>query len=284
MPGGEAIVVFNRRNGAQSQWGVGAQRISAAGARMWTDSGVSIATLDGVNESFERVVRFGSGALALFFDQPQTPLPGARVRAARLATNGAFVWLSGTLSVGSFLASKDDLELVIDRSGVARAVWRDERNDSGDIFAQSLNPDGALGGASACVSTPFCQSSPNSVAPGAFIAALGSTSLGWEDYELRVSGCPPLTSGIFFGGAQSMPPAPLFAGSLCLQSPLARLALVTTDPSGQASVAINLSSPANPALNTSAGAAAGFQFWYRDSAASGPSTNVSNGVWSFFCP
>ncbi len=283
MPGGEAIVVFNRRNGAQSQWGVGAQRISAAGARLWTDAGVSVEPVDGKNESFERVVRFGDGALALFFDQPQTPLPGARIRAARLAGDGSFVWFSNTLSVSALLTGKDDLELAIDRSGVVRAVWRDERNDSGDIFAQSLNPDGALGGASACVSTPFCQTSPNSVGPGALLSALGSTSAGWGDWELRVDGCPALVNGIFFGGPQNMPAAPFFGGSLCLQPPVARLGLVTTDALGSAQLSIDLANPANPALNTAPGATAGFQFWYRDQASSGATTNVSDGVWSYFC-
>ncbi len=284
MPGGEAIVVFNRRNGAQSQWGVGAQRISAAGTRLWSAAGVSVEPLDGKNESFERVVRFGDGVLALFFDQPQTPLPGTRVRAARLAPDGSFVWFSNTLAVSSLLVSKDDLELVVDRSGVARAVWRDERSDSGDIFAQSLHPDGTVGNASACVSTPFCQTSPNSVGPGALMTAEGSTSLGWADFELRVAGCPAFVNGIFFGGPQSMPAAPFFGGSLCLQPPFARLALVTTDSAGHAHVALDLASPSNPALSTSPGASAGFQFWYRDSAASGATTNVSDGVWSFFCP
>mgnify|MGYP001275299396 CR=1 FL=1 len=284
MPAGEAIVVFNRRNSAQSQWGVGAQRISAAGARLWSDAGVSVEPLDGKNESFERVVRFGDGALAMFFDQPQTPLPGSRVRGVRLEGDGSFVWLSNTLSVSAVLAGKDDLELVIDRSGVARAVWRDERNDIGDVFAQSLNPDGALGGASACVSAVFCQTSPNSVGAGARMQAEGSSSVGWGDFELRVDGCPALVNGIFFGGPQSMPAAPFFGGSLCLQPPFARLGLVTTDSGGGASLVVDLASPANPALNTAIGASAGFQFWYRDNASSGASTNVSDGVWSYFCP
>jgi hypothetical protein len=282
MANGEAIVVFNRRNGAQSQWGVGAQRISASGARLWTDPGVSLAALDGQNESFERVVAFGDGALALYFDNPQTPIPASRLRAARLNANGAFTWMpSGTVSVSAILPQKDDLEVLVDRTGVVRAAWRDERNDSGDIFAQSLHAEGALGTGSACVAGAFCNTSPNSVGPGAQLDSLGAPSLGWADFELTVSGCPPGVSGRFFTSSQVIAPTPFFAGTLCLAQPLERLALVTTSPSGAA--ATQLAAPSLPPA-FAVGTTWGFQFWYRDPANPGPSTNTSDGVLAFICP
>jgi hypothetical protein len=284
LPGGEAIVVFNRRNSAQSQWGVGAQRLAPNGARLWTDTGVEIAALDGNNESFERALPFGDGALALFFDNPQTPLPSARVRAARVRPDGTLVWLSGSLSVSANVSPKDDLEVVIDRTGVARAAWRDERTDSGDIFGQSLHPDGALGTASACVTTPFCVGAPNSVGPGARLVVEGSTSLGWSDFELVASGCPPASNGLFFYAAQQIAPSPFFAGFLCLTPPLSRLPTVTSNASGVARFSFDPQHPPGGAMPIGAGTAWGFQYWYRDAAASGPKTNTSDGAWSFFCP
>jgi hypothetical protein len=284
LAGGEAIVVFNRRNAAQSQWGVGAQRLSASGARLWTDAGVEVAALDGNNESFERALPFGDGALALYFDHPQTPLPAARLRAARLRPDGSLEWLSGSVSVSANLSSKDDLEVVIDRTGVARAAWRDERNDSGDIFGQSLHPDSVLGTASACVSTPFCVGAPNSVGAGARLVVEGSTSLGWSDFELVASACPPSSNGLFFYGAQAIAPAPFFAGFLCLTPPLSRLPPVTASASGVARLSFDPANPPGGAAAITAGSAWGFQYWYRDAAAVGPKTNTSDGAWSFFCP
>ncbi len=54
---GDVIVAFNKRNTAQSSWATCVQRISAAGARLWTDNGIELAPLDAINESFERCVR-----------------------------------------------------------------------------------------------------------------------------------------------------------------------------------------------------------------------------------
>src|SRR6185369_17014152 len=109
------------------------------------------------------------GALVFYFDEPTTPLPPQRVLARRLDASGASVWGATATVMCSNLSAKDDIEVAIDSSGVARAVWHDERNDIGDIYAQNIDVDGTLGNGSPCDSINYCIGAPNSVGPGASI-------------------------------------------------------------------------------------------------------------------
>jgi hypothetical protein len=140
------LVAFHKRNPSQSNWGVGVQKLDAAGNALWGPGGVDVAPFDAVNESFERVVHDGGGgAIVLWFEQPGAT-PPKRVLAQRVDASGAPQWGPSGVVLCSNLSAKDDLEVCIDGGGlVTRAVWQDARTDGGDVHAQNVLLDGTLG-------------------------------------------------------------------------------------------------------------------------------------------
>jgi hypothetical protein len=128
----------------------------------------------------------------------------------------------------------------------------------------------------------YCQAAPNSVGGGAFIAHDGHANLQLNDLVLRVAGCPPFTSGMFYYGANQTL-APFGDGFRCVSGTVFRLPASQVDAFGDAAHALD-----HAALPTGGQISAGqtwyFQFWYRDAAAGGAGFNLSNGLSVAFCP
>ena len=280
---GDMVVLFDRRDSGQGNRGVGVQRISAAGVRLWGSDGIELAPVDSINEGFERIVPFGDGVLACYFQYPTFGNLNSNILATRLDGNGSAIWNSAPIAVCSNLVWKDKPQLVIDATGDARLVWDDERADSGDIYAQNLHYDGTLGIPTTSTGALYCLTSPNSVGPGAALGWTGSTSLALNNFGLEVNGAVPGQSGIFFYGATQTAPVPFKNGWMCMASPLVRLSLQTIDIYGATSRTLDLFNlPAGGAI--SAGSAWNFQFWYRDPAGSPATTNTSDALNASFAP
>jgi hypothetical protein len=142
----EMLVFWNERNPNQSLWGITGQRISPTGTRLWGDGGSVLLPVDNVFKTSPRSVPIGDGAMVFLSDAPVGGLSD-RVIGVRVDGSGNSVWNETPVPVCSLLSSKDDLVVAIDSTGVAKLAWEDERNDSGDIYAQNINPDGTLGAA-----------------------------------------------------------------------------------------------------------------------------------------
>ncbi len=142
---GEIYVAWNERNLAQSQWGIWAQKFSAAGTRLWTASGLALIPVNTINKLFPRIVPCSGGAMVFCLDQPGTPLPGNRVLGMRLDTAGAFVWPNSPVLISSNPSIKGRLPVTISATGAAKLAWEDNRTDSNDVYAQDINLDGTLG-------------------------------------------------------------------------------------------------------------------------------------------
>jgi len=169
-------------------------------------------------------------------------------------------------------------------TGVARIAWDDERADSGDIYAQDVNFDGAIGPLATCGASNYCVGAANSVGPGAAIGYSGSTSLRLDNFTLEVTGCPPAKSAIFFYGATASGGTPFHNGFLCTTGQTFRLPLLTTDAFGAASYTLDLAHPPNPVGQITAGSQWNFQMWYRDPSAPPAGTNTSDALQANFCP
>ena len=287
LAGGDLIVGFQKTNLNQSAWGVGIQRISGAGARLWTDDGIELLPVNGTDKDFVRCVPYGDGAELFCFDEPNTPLLQQRVLGLRVDGSGAEVWSGAPVVLSSILSPKDDLEVVVDGSGVARAVWHDERTDAGDIYAQDANVDGTLGPNATCGGTTYCVGAPNSAGPGASIGWSGSTSLAQNDFVLLATGAPAFKTALFvYGSAQVQ--VPLGDGFRCIAGAVKRvLPAGTTDGAGSFSRHLDFTQP--PANAGSGqilpGSTWNFQLYYRDPQGPGGSgINLSNGLRAAFCP
>ena len=142
---GESFVFWNERNLAQSQWGIYAQKITAAGARAWGDNGLTLVSVNTVLKYSPRAVPLADGAAVFFADEPTGQFNQDRVLAIRVDTNGAPVWGGSPVVVSSHLSSKARLPVTVDANGVSRMVWEDNRDGDSDIYGQNVNLNGTLG-------------------------------------------------------------------------------------------------------------------------------------------
>lgn len=143
LPHAQDILVFwNERNTGQSQWGISGQRIDAAGGRRFGAAGAVLLPVDTVNKLAPVATRFGDGALVCVLETSLGPIQH-KVRAVRMRGDGT---LAGPVVDASVAVSeKLRLQATASASGVAMLCWSDRRADSGDVFAQNVNPNGTLG-------------------------------------------------------------------------------------------------------------------------------------------
>jgi subtilisin family serine protease len=132
--------------------------------------------------------------------------------------------------------------------------------------------------------TAYCSGLPNSVGPGAAIGSSGTVSISSNDLVLYADLCPPSVFGLFYYGPLQTS-LPLGDGLRCVDGALTRLAPRQTDTLGSASQALDLSVTPFDAGNGQVlpGTSMNFQFWYRDLAAGGAGSNLSDALSVTFC-
>jgi hypothetical protein len=140
--GGEIFLFWNERVSNQSQWGIFAQKISSAGARLWGDGGLELLAVNTVFKSFPRAAGLDDGAAVFLTDEPSG---SDRLLGIRLDSAGNSVWGLSPVVVSSASSSKSRYPLTRSDDGVVKLVWEDDRNGSTDLYAQSIHPDGSLG-------------------------------------------------------------------------------------------------------------------------------------------
>lgn len=281
--GGDCLIAFNKRNTAQSQWASCVQRISIGGARLFTDNGIELLPFNGVPKLFERCVPLGNDAIVIACEQTNYPAQGNRVLAFRVDAAGANQFPSVPLVMSSVLSTKDKPAAVVDASGIVRMSWDDARNDSGDIYAQNLLGDGALGFEdvlAACFQDALINACPcanrgaegrgcdNSIqSGGARLEASGSTLN--DSLVFRSSGELPTALTIFLQGSQAATTPAVFGdGVRCAAGALKRLYV----KSASGGIAIAPVAGDNSVLTQSAllgdtipsGATRVYQAYYRD--------------------
>jgi hypothetical protein len=139
---GEIFAVWNERSESQGLRGVYAQRISAAGARLWGSNGVELTPVDSVIEDFQRAVPCDDGMIVVYFQEPG-PSMASTVIAERLNATGDLLW--GPKAICSVLSDKGRLPVTKTAAGMVIAAWEDDRAGAIDIYAQNVNPNGSLG-------------------------------------------------------------------------------------------------------------------------------------------
>lgn len=140
----EIFVFFQTRNANQSQWGINAQKMTAAGARAWTDNGVMLLPMNTTYKGQPRCGVVQDGAVGLFFEEPGAMMQD-RILAFRVNSAGSSVWGASPVVVSSTLSSKSRLPVETRADGVTIAAWEDGRTGTPDVYGQNVNPDGSLG-------------------------------------------------------------------------------------------------------------------------------------------
>lgn len=123
--------------------------------------------------------------------------------------------------------------------------------------------------------TRYCTALPNSTGAPAQISASGTASVVQNNLVLQAAPVPSNTSGMFLYGLQ--PSQTTFGNGIkCIASPIRRLPVTSSSGTTLAhAVNVNAGSAAGVIL---AGTTWHFQGWFRDNAAGGSGTNLSNGL------
>ena len=140
-----------------------------------------------------------------------------------------------------------------------------------------------------CAVTSYCQTSPNSIGPGALMSHVGTTSIAANDFTLVSAGAKPNQFGLFYYGPNQVQ-IPFGDGFRCVGGGAIgtfRLNPVAlTNGVGVAMRLVDLTAaPAasGPGAITS-GSTWNFQHWYRDPVGGPAGFNFSDGLSATFCP
>jgi hypothetical protein len=128
----------------QGNVGVSGQRIDASGALAWGTSGITIVPKT-TNASYLTSTVATSDAGAIVFYSGGVGFGQDQVHAARLDTNGNYMWDPAIVDVSSTPAQKFRLAATILPNDMAMATWEDIGTNSGNILAQNVNGDATLG-------------------------------------------------------------------------------------------------------------------------------------------
>jgi hypothetical protein len=137
----EIFTFWTESNTYQTQWGLYGQRFSAAGARLWTNSGLQVLPLSELQNGFLQTMVSGTGATLFYVDDDSD----AHLKATCFDASGATVWPNSPRMVSSLPTSKWDANLARTPSGMGIIVWADERDGTDNLYAQNVNADGSLG-------------------------------------------------------------------------------------------------------------------------------------------
>ncbi|MBM3977914.1 MAG: hypothetical protein FJ299_13110 [Planctomycetes bacterium] len=256
LGGGELLIAFNERNSAQSQWGIRAQRITAAGALAFGPDGLELAPLDGVYEGPPRSAAWNGDAIVLWHAEPTGQFGVQRLLARRVSASGAFPWGPAPVEVSNAASTKYRMPTAIDCRGLVQVAWEDNRNGTPDVYAQALRADGQLG-------APISQWTD---------LGLGTAGvLGVPQLSAQGFACPGTSVAFALDAAKPGALTTLVVGSLRIDLPLLGGTLVPLPQLLIGGIAVDAVGHASYGLVWPAGIPSGstlyLQYWLADAAA-----------------
>ena len=139
---GGAIVTWQDPRGS-GFFDLYAQRISAGGGVQWTTDGVALCTATGDQTSPAITSDGAGGAIAAW---PDSRSGGYDLYAQRISNDGTVQWSIDGVALSSASGDQWTPTITPDGAGGALVAWQDYRNGNGDIYAQRVKWNGALGG------------------------------------------------------------------------------------------------------------------------------------------
>ncbi|MBI3802617.1 MAG: IPT/TIG domain-containing protein [Nitrospirae bacterium] len=173
--GGAIIVWLDFRNGATSD--LYAQRVNAAGVVQWAADGIPVSTAANAQQFHQLIADGAGGAIVVW--QDHRSVTNADVYAQRINGDGAAQWTADGLPISVAANHQQNPRLVSDGAGGALIVWQDGRSGTDKIYAQRVNPAGAVQWSADGIpvsTTAHAQSAPQVVSDGA-----GGALITWQD-------------------------------------------------------------------------------------------------------
>jgi hypothetical protein len=278
---GSTYMFWTENDSNQAQRGVSGQKFDAAGARQWTDAGVTVVPLQAGEFSFVQTVLSGSNVFTFWDESPS--FGNDVIRGARVTPAGSID--IAPFDVASTPSEKGRLGAVAGSAGEVLLSWSDKRTDDGDIYGQNVLSDGSLGVdpvVSYCfgVGCPCVNDDPsagclNSGGTGALLEAQGSSSVGSDDMTMTVAGAKPTQPGVLFSGINQLAPSPFRDGLFCTSGKSIRLGVRFASASGGATWGPGIAGLGG----FTPGTVRHFQVWYRDPGGTcGTGSNLSNAL------
>jgi hypothetical protein len=175
---GGAIVAWVD-NRFQFNTSIFAQRVTSSGMPAWTADGISICQAGG--DQSHPVVKRGSTVFGAIIAWEDHRLGHWDIYAQRVDLAGNVLWQANGEPVSSVANGQRYPEIISDGSGGAVIAWEDQRNGTGDIYAQRIDATAAnywlLNGALVCAA-PDEQTMPRLVGDGA-----GGAVITWLDHR-----------------------------------------------------------------------------------------------------
>ncbi len=135
-----AIVTWKEYRRADAN--IYAQRISASGQRLWSATGMGVAT-NFLEQTEPQMAGDGAGGAVIVYQDAYTPGYESDINAQRIGTNGVHLWQPGGTDI-AFVGGMDEVPRIVRTStGDFIVAWRSERMNHG-IFAQKINPAGQV--------------------------------------------------------------------------------------------------------------------------------------------
>ncbi len=128
----------------QDNFAVYGQKFDASGTRQWTDNGKSFTTLSS-NALFGPYSQAADTSVYVFYLQGNPSGVNQSVNAFMVNSDGNFSWTPNITDVSDPTPNKLHTVTTISNDNIAKIIWEDTRNDGGGIYAQNVNPNGALG-------------------------------------------------------------------------------------------------------------------------------------------
>jgi PKD repeat protein len=124
--------------------GMYAQKFDLQGNRLWGNEGLQLIGLS--NNDYLLFSADGKDNKAICIYQAAVfGSMDAKIQAVMLDDQGSFVWPEQFIDLSSIQSQKLHNVMTNYYMGQWVAVWEDQRNDSGDIYAQNIQEDGTLG-------------------------------------------------------------------------------------------------------------------------------------------
>ena len=252
----------------------------ATGATLLTLNGVGSGDRFGCAVAGAKDIN-GDGRAELMVGADQYSIAGSGYVQVFNGNGGALVYTfagsSSTARVGSAVAGLGDV------NGDNKMEFAIGAPGDSSLFAQGGQLKVWSSTISGCAPpTNYCTSTVNSTGSAALIGSSGTTSVSANNFVLTASGCPANKLGLFIYG-QNQAQVPLGNGTLCVGNPFHRMSPTITSGAGSVSFPVDYS--ALPMTgHISAGQTWNFTFWFRDPAAGGLNSNLSNGRQATFCP
>jgi hypothetical protein len=185
---GGAFVIWVDGRGGDNQ--IYAQRISAAGAALWTAGGVALTAAAGTRWGPVITTDGASGAIVTWYDHRSGTSDD--IYAQRISPAGAALWTTNGVVLCDAPANQASPVIVHDGTGGAVVAWSDYRSGDVNLYAQRISAEGVTqwtGNGVLFCGAPGSQGYPTIAtddAHGAIVAWSDARSSGWDIYAQRL--------------------------------------------------------------------------------------------------